>query len=111
MEEKRKNKRLDLSVDIELERLDQDGITTLKYAHVEVTDISRTGIGFNSKTKLALDSFYNTKIQIWTGEILNTVLEIVRESGDGIYRYGGKFVGMTDVDALKIDIYQIFNDI
>lgn len=26
------------------------------------------------------------------------------------YRYGGVFVGLTDTDALKIDIYQIFND-
>ena len=27
------------------------------------------------------------------------------------YRYGGIFIGMSNTDALKIDIYQIFNDI
>ena len=30
MEEKRKNKRLDLDVNVQLERLDEDGVTTVK---------------------------------------------------------------------------------
>ena len=41
MEEKRKNKRLDLDVNVQLERLDEDGVTTLKFVHVDVTDISK----------------------------------------------------------------------
>ena len=52
MEEKRRHKRLDLDVSVQLERLDEDGVTTLKYVHVDVTDISRSGIGFSSKQKL-----------------------------------------------------------
>mgnify|MGYP000760257530 FL=1 len=40
MEEKRKNKRLDLDVNVQLERLDEDGVTTLKFVHVDVTDLS-----------------------------------------------------------------------
>ena len=52
MEEKRKHKRLDLDVRIELERVDsEDGVTTLKYVHVDTTDISRSGIGFYCKHK------------------------------------------------------------
>ena len=42
MEEKRKHKRLDLYVDVQLERLDEEGVTTLKYVQVDVTDISRS---------------------------------------------------------------------
>lgn len=34
MVEKRRHKRLDLDVSIELERLDEEGMTTLKYIHV-----------------------------------------------------------------------------
>ena len=49
MEERRKHKRLDLEVMVELERLDEESVTTLKYVHVEVTDISRSGLGFKSK--------------------------------------------------------------
>ncbi|MBR1391835.1 MAG: PilZ domain-containing protein [Lachnospiraceae bacterium] len=113
MEEKRKHKRLDLDVSIQLEKLDDDKITTLKLVHVDVTDISRSGVGFVSDQKLELGSFYDTKIQIWTREIINAVLEIVRcePHGDGSYKYGCTFIGMTDTDALKIDIYQIFNDV
>ena len=35
MEEKRRHKRLDIDVSVQLERLDEDGVTTLKYCHVD----------------------------------------------------------------------------
>ena len=113
MEEKRKHKRLELDVTVELERLDEDGVTTLRYSHVEVVDISRTGIGFKAGQRLEVGSHYNTKIQIWTKEVVDAVIEIVRRDAlpEGGYKYGCRFIGMTDTDALKIDIYQIFNDI
>lgn len=112
MEEKRKHKRLELDVSIELERLDEDGVTTLRYVHVDVTDISRSGLGFRSTKELEIGTYYDTKIQIWTKEVVDAVIEIVRREQlpDG-YKYGGEFIGMADTDALKIDIYQIFNDI
>lgn len=113
MDEKRRNKRLDLDVSVQLERLDEAGITTLKYIHVDVTDISRSGLGFTSEKELEVGTYYDTKIQIWTKEIVDAVVEIVRRDNqaDGVYKYGCVFIGMTDVDALKIDIYQIFNDL
>lgn len=112
MEEKRRHKRLELDVSIQLERLDEEGVTTLKYIHVEVSDISRSGLGFKSRQQLEIGSYYDTKIQIWTKEVVDAVIEIVRveETEDG-YKYGCVFIGMTDTDALKIDIYQIFNDL
>ncbi len=111
VEEKRKHKRLDLDVNVQLERLDEDGITTLKFVHVDVTDLSRSGIGFDSKKKLAIGSYYDARIQIWTKEVIDVVIEIVRGTQkDNGYHYGGVFIGMTDTDALKIDIYQIFNE-
>lgn len=112
MVEKRQHKRLDLDVSVELERLDEDGMTTLKYIHVDVTDISRSGLGFISSKKLESGTYYDTKIQIWTKEVVDAVIEIVREEKrDDGYKYGSVFVGMSDTDALKIDIYQIFNDV
>ena len=102
MEEKRRHKRLDIDVSVQLERLDED-----------VTDISRSGIGFNAKVPLDIHTYYDTKIQIWTKEVVDAVVEIVRrtDSEEGVYHYGAVFIGMTDTDALKIDIYQIFNDL
>ena len=112
MEEKRRNKRLDLDVNVQLERLDEGGVTTLKFVHVDVTDISKSGIGFDCKKKLEMNSYYDAKIQIWTKEVVDAVIQIVRseEKPDG-FHYGGVFIGMTDTDALKIDIYQIFNEL
>ena len=110
MDEKRNSRRLELDVTVELERIDDsEGITTLKLVHVDITDLSKSGIGFVSKAKLALGSYYNTKLQIWTKESIEAVIEIVRcdETEEG-YHYGAKFVGMIESDALKIDIYQLF---
>lgn len=89
-------------------------MTTLKYCHVDVTDISRSGIGFNAKVPLDIHTYYDTKIQIWTKwRLWIAIVEIVRrtDSEEGVYHYGAVFIGMTDTDALKIDIYQIFNDL
>lgn len=112
MEEKRKSKRLDLEVSIQLERLVEEDITTVKLVHVDVTDLSRSGIGFKSPQALSIGTYYDTKIQIWTKEVMEVVIEIVRcdEGVDGMFHYGCSFIGMTDTDALKIDIYQIFNE-
>jgi D-mannonate dehydratase len=112
MEEKRKHKRLDLDVNVQLERLDQAGITTVKYIHVDVTDLSRSGIGFKSQQLLEIGTYYDAKIQIWTKEVIDIVIQVVRRvDKDGGYQYGGSFIGMTETDALKIDIYQIFNEL
>lgn len=111
MDEKRSSRRLDLDVTVELERIKdrEEGVTTLKLVHVEITDLSKSGIGFVSSAKLEKGSFYNTKLQIWTKEVIDAIIEIVRcEEKDEKYHYGAKFVGMIEADALKIDIYQIF---
>jgi hypothetical protein len=112
MEEKRKHKRLDLDVNVQLERLvEENGITTLRYLHVDVSDVSKSGIGFASNHRLEIGTYYDTKIQIWTKEVVDAVIEVVRrEEHDGIYQYGAVFIGMNDTDALKIEIYQLFNN-
>lgn len=111
MEERRKSKRLELDVTLKLERLDENGVATLKYVHISVQDISKSGIGFRSEQKLEVGSFYNARLQIWTKEVIDTVIKIIRrDEQDNSYRYGGQFVGMADADALKIEIYQMFSD-
>lgn len=112
MEERRRSKRLDLDVSVQLERLDYEGVTTLKYVRVDVSDISKSGIGFKCGQVLEIGTYYDVKLQIWTKEIINTVIEIVRVAEeDDCYHYGATFIGMTETDALKIEIYQIFNEL
>ena len=62
---------------------------------------------------LDIHTYYDTRIQIWTKEVVGAVIEIVlrTDSEEVVYHYGAVFIGMTDTDALKIDIYQIFNDL
>jgi len=110
MEEKRKSKRLELKVTLELEYLDEAaGTTKSKTVEIQVIDLSRSGIGFTSAEKLDPDGFYDTKMEIWTKEIIPCVIHIIRESEneDGTYKYGAIFTGMNDIEKRKIDIYQM----
>ncbi len=112
MIEKRQYKRLGLDVSIQLARLDDDRDSALKFVHVDVTDVSKSGIGFRSLKRLEVGSYYDTKIEIWTKEVVDAVVELIREEEmpDGSYKYGAIFIGLSNADALKIEIYQIFND-
>ena len=96
MEEKRHHKRLKLDVSIQLERLTEDGTTTYDYTQVVVMDVSRGGIGFQSDEPLEVGGYYNTRIQIWTKEVIDAVIEIVRKQKmeDGTDKYGATFIGM-----------------
>ena len=76
MEEKRKDRRLDLDVSIELERLDQGEVTTLKLIHVDVTDLSSSGMGFNTTQQMENGALYDTRIKIWTKEVNPTDFNI-----------------------------------
>ncbi len=111
-EERRRSKRLPLEVDLKLEELEIDEVVTVKYLNVEVTDLSRSGIGFKCRHDLEVGKYFDTKLQIWTKEVIDCVIEIVRKSEgeDGYKHYGCIFVGMNETDVLKIDIYQMFNE-
>ena len=111
MEEKRKSRRLDLDVAIELERLDQGDMTTLKLVHVNVTDLSSSGMGFNTTQPLENGALYDTRIKIWTKETIQAVIRIVRceKASEEQYHCGATFVGLMSSDALKINIYSMLN--
>lgn len=111
MEERRRNKRLDLKVTIQLERIDEGEIVTIKYATVDVQDISKSGIGFRCSQALEIGGLYETKVKIWTNETIRTIVKIIRcERLENAFEYGGLFVGMNDADELKIGIYQMVQE-
>ncbi len=114
MEEKRRNKRLDINVRVEIERIDEENVTTVKYMEVKVVNISKTGLAFRvPDVEFEIGACFDAKIQIWTKETIDTIFKVVRmnQLENGEYEYGCIFVGMTDTDALKIEIYQLFNDV
>lgn len=113
MEEKRKRKRLELTVRLQLEYINEREEKASKEVLIEVSDISSGGIGFRSREKLDAQGFYNTKMVIWTKEVIPCVIHVVREDeeANGIYHYGGVFVGMNEIDQRKIDIYQMIKEL
>ena len=112
MEEKRRFNRLDIAVEIEIERIDQEDMTTVRYLKVKTLDISKGGIGFESDYDFAIGATFTAFITIWTGEKLQTIFKVIRknEAEDGNFHYGCIFVGMQDSDALKIQIYEMLEN-
>lgn len=108
MDEKRKSKRLDLSVVLLMKRLDA---TEAKEVSVDVFDLSKTGIGFSCGETLELGSVYESNIRIWTGDTIHAFIEIVRGSKqDGTLAYGGIFVGMPEADWCRIGVYETYQE-
>ncbi len=108
MEEKRKAKRMDLNTVVVINRLDGGKKESFQ---VEVTDLSKTGIGFRCKEDLEIGSMYEAEIVLWTKEKIVCLININRKDPrDGVISYGGTFIGMNDNDAFKIDVYSIVEE-
>ena len=110
MEEKRHAKRMDLECKLLLKRLDTvDG--NAKEVSVAVKDVSKTGIGFSCEEQLSMGAVYECLLKIWTGETLHTFVEIIRiVPKGGSNFYGGIFIGMTEMDQSRIQIYSEFSE-
>ncbi len=76
---------------------------------VEIDDVSRNGIGFVCDEALQIGNTYEGSLKLWTGDTLEIFIQIVRCAKEGKrYAHGAIFIGMSDVDAARIDIYQSF---
>lgn len=109
MEERRRVKRTDLKATILIKRL--DGSETHE-ASIDVTDVSKSGIGFYCHEPLTIQSVYESYLTIWTKEVLHAFIQIVRieQIGNKEYHYGAIFVGMSEMDASRIEVYQTVSD-
>ncbi|MCR4728543.1 MAG: PilZ domain-containing protein [Lachnospiraceae bacterium] len=108
MDEKRKSKRTELLSKLLIKRLDGSKI---EEASIDVTDLSKTGVGFSSTKVLSIGGVYEAFLTIWTKEVLHAFVEIVRiEKKGDTYIYGGIFIGMPEMDAARIETYQTVED-
>lgn len=115
IQEKRKSRRVGINVKIKLQKVtDNPLVYGLKEDEFEVNivNISKDGMAFRTKERLALNSFYDTKVVLWTKESFDTVIEIVRmeNMGEEETLYGCRFVGISAADQFKIDVYQIVSE-
>ena len=100
MQERRKNQRIELEGKLVVKRMDQGGRS-------EINDCSKTGVGFTCMERLDMGAVYEAFLTIWTKEVLHVFLEIVRVENkqNGYFEYGAIFIGMSEMDASRIETY------
>ncbi len=108
MEEKRHSQRSEMISKLMIKRLDSDEAG--EEVVINITDVSKGGVGFTCNKALEIGAVYESFLEIWTKEVLHTFLEIVRiEKKDDTFFYGSLFVGLPEMDAQRIGIYQTVN--
>lgn len=105
MEEKRHSQRSELTSKLMIKRLDSQDAG--EEVTIDITDVSKGGVGFTCKKALEIGAVYESFLEIWTKEVLHAFLEIVRieKKGDE-YFYGSSFVGLPEMEAQRIATYQ-----
>ncbi len=108
MQERRRSKRSPLESTLVLKRLDSN---VAEEVSIEINDVSKGGVGFTCKEVLQIGTIYESYLTIWTKEVLHAFLQIVRieMTKDG-YVYGSSFIGMPEMDASRIEVYQTINE-
>ena len=116
-QEKRWAKRMDIDARIKLKSVKNNRNihfdVNKEEMEVEVTNISKGGMGFKTEEFLPLNSYSEAKVVLWTRESFDAIIEIVRMENDGTDEkntYGCRFVGLSPAEQFKIDVYQIVSE-
>lgn len=108
MEEKRKSKRIPLEGNLAMNRVDGG---KSEMVPIQIVDVSKSGIGFECARDLDIGAVYEIELVLWTKEKINTFINIIRCDTKNVKKiYGATFVGITESDSCKIDIYDLFNN-
>ena len=112
MQDRRQSKRVRVTLDLVVSSLfvqDNDKISI--DSPIIVKDVSRTGIGFVSKSILPLNYYFNAALNLGdVDSVLYSVVKIIRCEAleDDEYSYGCEFVGMAPVlDYIFDELEQI----
>jgi hypothetical protein len=109
VEEKRRSKRMPIQLSLQISDLyKQDYVHVINInAPIEVVNISKTGIGFISESKLPIGYYFNASINLGDKETLHSVVKIIRSQpiDDKSTMYGCEFVGMAEVLSFIFEAY------
>jgi len=102
MIEKRRAKRINVDLRLNVSSLFKQNNIEISNVDspIEVLDVSKSGIGFISKSVLPLDFYFNAALQLGSDNgILYSVVKIVRcePLSKEEYNYGCEFVGMAPI--------------
>lgn len=110
MEERRKAKRMPITLSLEISNLyKQDNVKVCDlHEPIEVTNISKSGIGFDTASILPVGYYFNANINLGNEDTLRSVVKILRSqpTEDGRTSYGCEFVGMADILSYLFDDYE-----
>ncbi|MDO4188414.1 MAG: PilZ domain-containing protein [Lachnospiraceae bacterium] len=108
MEEKRRAKRIPLEGNLAMNRVDGG---RSEMVPIQIIDVSKSGVGFECARDLEISAVYEIELVLWTKEKINTFINIIRCDTNGAKKiYGATFVGITEAESCKIDIYDMFNN-
>lgn len=109
MIDRRREKRMSINLSFDINELyKQDYVNVANInAPIKVIDISKSGIGFSSESRLPLGYYFNANINLGDKETLRTVVKIIRSQtiDDKRTMYGCEFVGMAEVLSYVFDAY------
>ncbi|MBH1940533.1 PilZ domain-containing protein [Mobilitalea sibirica] len=109
MQERRKAKRMPVTLSLEISNLyKQDHVRVSNlHAPIEVINISKTGIGFLSESVLPEGYYFNANINLGNEDTLHCVVQIVRRqpAEDNKTMYGCEFVGMATILSYVFEEY------
>lgn len=111
MEEKRRYRRLPISLKLEVSEVFKQNNDIIKdlNAEIEVFDISKNGIGFKTTTLIPEGYYFNATMTLESSaQKLMTVVKILHrfELPDGNYRYGCEFTGMAGIFDFVFNEYE-----
>lgn len=110
MQEKRKSRRMELESQIYLKRLDQPD-EPVETVDIQLKDVSKSGVGFTCAYDLSIGAVYQCELTLWTKEKIQSFIEVVRVMPREYANfYGGIFVGMSEMDMKRIEIYFTLHD-
>ena len=110
MDERRKAKRMPITLTLEILNLyKQDNVQVSNlHAPINVVNVSKYGIGFISESVLPIGYYFNANINLGNDkDTLHCVVEIIRSQPTEGNKtlYGCEFVGMADVLSYVFDEY------
>lgn len=109
MAEQKRCKRIPVQISLNISDLFKQDNVKIKNidAPIEVKNISKTGVGFETEAILPVGYYFNAKIQLGNQESsLYVVLQIVRaEEREGRMFYGSQFVGRAEILDFIFDNY------
>ena len=108
MEERRKNDRLPLNMEITISSLFKQDYEQLPNINesIKVNNISKSGIGFICGHELPLNYYFDAKIQLTPDKYFYAVLKIVRlEKAEAGFFVGCEFVGLAEILGMRVDSY------